>query len=162
MLTEDAVMGGDADYRMNPPLRTEKDRLAMIEALRDGTIDAIATDHAPHTPGEKADFVSAPNGSIGMETSFAASYTVLVEGGILSEAQLIEKMSLAPARILGIKAGSLEKGMPADMMLYKKEKWTVDPEKLHGKSKNTPFKGLTLSAKVRLTICGGRIVFNEI
>ena len=162
MLTEEAVMGGDADYRMNPPLRTEKDRLAMIEALRDGTIDAIATDHAPHTPGEKADFISAPNGSIGMETSFAASYTVLVEGGILTEAQLIEKMSLAPARILGIRAGSLEKGMPADLMLYKKENWTVDPEKLHGKSKNTPFKGLTMSARVRLTICGGKIVFNEI
>lgn len=162
MLTEDAVMTRDADYRMNPPLRTEDDRLAMIEALCDGTIDSIATDHAPHTPEEKADFVSAPNGSIGMETSFAASYTVLVKGGYMSEAQLIEKMSCAPARILGIKAGSLAEGQTADVMLYKKEDWTVDPDALHGKSRNTPFKGLTLAAKVKLTVCGGRIVFNEI
>ena len=162
MLTEDAVLSGDADYRMNPPLRTERDRLAMIEALCDGTIDAIATDHAPHTPAEKADFEAAPNGSIGMETSFAASYTVLVSGGYMSEAQLIEKMSCAPARILGIDAGTTEIGAPADLMLYKKEKWTVDPEKLHGRSKNTPFKNMTLDAKVKLTICAGRIVYIDI
>lgn len=162
MLTEKELLKGDADYRMNPPLRTERDRLAMIESLRDGTIDAIATDHAPHTPEEKADFVSAPNGSIGMETSFAAAYTVLVKGNILSEKQLIEKMSCNPAKILGIQAGSLSLGRPADLMLYQQEEWTVDPDKLHGKSKNTPFKGLTLAAKVKLTICGGRIVYSEI
>lgn len=161
-LTEDAVMGGDADYRMNPPLRTEKDRLAMIEALLDGTIDSIATDHAPHTPEEKADFVSAPNGSIGMETSFAASYTVLVDGGYMDEAALINKMSCAPARILGIDAGTLREGSPADLMLYSREEWKVDPDRLHGKSKNTPFKGMTMKAKVKLTVCGGRIVFNEL
>ncbi len=162
MLTENELLRRDADYRMNPPLRTEKDRLAMIEALRDGTIDAIATDHAPHTPQEKADFVNAPNGSIGMETSFAAAYTVLVEGGILSEAELLQKMSLNPAKILGIRGGTLCYGAPADLMLYSKEQWTVEPDQLHGKSKNTPFKGLTLAAKVRLTVCGGRIVFNTL
>ncbi len=162
MLTEQELLKKDADYRMNPPLRTERDRLAMIEGLKDGTIDAIATDHAPHTPEEKADFNSAPNGSIGMETSFAAAYTVLVEGNHLSETQLIEKMSVCPAQILGINAGTLSTGSPADIMLYSREKWTVDPEKLHGKSKNTPFKGLTLSAKVKLTICGGKIVYNEL
>ena len=80
----------------------------------------------------------------------------------MSESQLIEKMSCAPARILGIKAGSLAEGQTADVMLYKKEDWTVDPDALHGKSRNTPFKGLTLAAKVKLTVCGGRIVFNEI
>ncbi len=160
MLTEQAVLGGDADYRMNPPLRTERDRQAMIEALCDGTIDAIATDHAPHSPEEKADFVNAPNGSIGMETSFAAAYTVLVDGGYLSESGLIRKMSVAPAEILGIPAGTISTGAPADLMLYSHESWTADPENLHGKSKNTPFKGITLSARVKLTIMGGRIVFD--
>lgn len=162
MLTEEALLRRDADYRMNPPLRTERDRLAMIEALKDGTIDAIATDHAPHTPQEKADFVQAPNGSIGMETSFAAAYTVLVKGGILREAELIRKMSVNPAHILKTYGGTLSVGAPADLMLYRAEEWTVDPEKLHGKSKNTPFKGLTLAAKVKLTIYQGRIVFNEL
>ena len=162
MLTEKELLRKDADYRMNPPLRTEKDRLAMIKALCDGTIDAIATDHAPHTPEEKSDFVSAPNGSVGMETSFAAAYTVLVDGGYLTEAQLIEKMSSNPAKILGIKAGTLSVGAPADIFLYAKEKWTVEPDRLHGKSRNTPFKGLTLSAKVKLTVCGGKIVYSEL
>lgn len=161
MLTEKELLKRDADYRMNPPLRTERDRLAMIEGLRDGTIDAIATDHAPHTPKEKSDFVSAPNGSIGMETSFAAAYTVLVKGNILTEEELIKKMSCNPARILNIRAGKMELGAPADLFLYKNEEWTVDPEKLHGKSKNTPFKGLTMSVKVKLTICGGKIVFDD-
>ena len=162
MLTEEVLRKRDADYRMNPPLRTERDRLAMIEALKDGTIDAIATDHAPHTPQEKADFVQAPNGSIGMETSFAAAYTVLVKGGILREAELIRKMSVNPAHILKTYGGTLSVGAPADLMLYRAEEWTVDPEKLHGKSKNTPFKGLTLAAKVKLTVYQGRIVFNEL
>ena len=162
MLTEKELLRRDADYRMNPPLRRESDRLAMIEALCDGTIDAIATDHAPHTPQEKADFINAPNGSIGMETSFAAAYTVLVEGGYMSEKELLEKMSLKPAQILRTHGGTLREGQPADLMLYKKEKWTVDPERLHGRSKNTPFKGLELSAKVKLTVYSGRIVFNEL
>ena len=162
MLTEKELLRCDADYRMNPPLRREEDRLAMIEALRDGTIDAIATDHAPHTPEEKADFEAAPNGSIGMETSFAASYTVLVDGGYLSEAELIEKMSVIPARILRSYGGTLSEGEIADLMLFRRESWVVDPERLHGRSKNTPFKGLTLSARVKLTVSRGRIVYSEI
>ena len=156
-----SILKRDADYRMNPPLRTEEDRLAMIEALKDGTIDAIATDHAPHTPQEKADFENAPNGSIGMETSFAAAYTILVKGGVMSETELIRKMSYTPASILGIPAGTMYIGAPADLFLYREEEWTVDPDKLHGKSKNTPFKGLTLAAKVKLTVCGGRIVYKD-
>ena len=161
-LTEDVLSNRDADYRMNPPLRTEKDRLAMIEGLLDGTIDAIATDHAPHTVEEKADFVSAPNGSIGMETSFSACYTVLVKSGLMTVSQLIEKMSCTPAKILHINAGTLSVGEPADIMLFSPdEEWTVNPDKLHGKSKNTPFKNMTLTSKVKLTICGGKIVFNE-
>jgi len=161
-LTEDVLTNRDADYRMNPPLRTEKDRLAMIEALLDGTIDAIATDHAPHTVQEKADFVNAPNGSIGMETSFAACYTVLVKSGKMTISQLIDKMSCTPAKILHIHAGTLAVGQPADVMLFNpNEEWTVDINKLHGKSKNTPFKNMTLTSKVKLTVCGGKIVFNE-
>lgn len=162
MLTEQELLKRDADYRMNPPLRREADRLAMIEALRDGTIDAIATDHAPHTPAEKADFVQAPNGSIGMETSFAAAYTVLVKSGLMTAEELITKMSVNPAAILKTYGGSFFPGAPADVMLYREEDWTVDPDRLHGKSKNTPFKGLILSAKVKLTVFQGRIVFNEL
>ncbi len=159
-LTDKALEGRDADYRMNPPLRTEDDRLAMIEGLRDGTLDAIATDHAPHTPEEKADFLHAPNGSVGMETSLAASITQLVETGEMSLFQLIEKMSVNPARILGIPAGVLEVGAAADIVLFDpKATWTVDENALHGKSKNTPFKGMTLTGKVKMTICGGRIVY---
>ena len=161
-LTEDVLSKRDADYRMNPPLRTEKDRLAMIEGLRDGTLDAIATDHAPHTVEEKSDFVNAPNGSIGMETSFAACYTVLVKSGLMTVSQLIDKMSCTPAKILRINAGTLSIGQTADLMIFNpNEKWIVDPDKLHGKSKNTPFKNMTLTSKVKITICGGKIVFNE-
>lgn len=162
MLTDKELLRRDADYRMNPPLRTEKDRQAMIEGLCDGTLDAIATDHAPHSVEDKADFEKAPNGSIGMETSFSAAYTVLVKGGKMTLSQLIEKMSSAPAKILNINAGSLSYGKPADLMLFDPdEKWIVDPEKLHGKSKNTPFKNIELTSKVKLTICGGKIVFDE-
>lgn len=160
--TEKELLKRDADYRMNPPLRTEKDRQAIIEGLCDGTLDAIATDHAPHTPEEKADFEKSPNGSIGMETSFSASYTQLVKEGKLTLSQLIEKMSVIPSKILGINAGTLSVGAAADVMLFAPdEKWIVNPEKLHGKSKNTPFKGMELTSKVKLTICGGKVVFDE-
>ncbi len=160
LLTDKELLKQDADYRMNPPLRTEEDRLAMLESLCDGTLDAIATDHAPHAPEEKADFRKAPNGSIGMETSFAASYTALVKTGLLTLSGLIDKMSTSPARILGIPAGTLAEGANADLVLIDEQaEWTVDPDKLHGKSKNTPFKGMTLTGKVVTTICRGTIVY---
>ncbi len=162
MFTEEELLNRDADFRMNPPLRTDDDVRAMMEGLRDGTIDAIATDHAPHTPQEKQDFENAPNGVIGMETSFAAAYTALVKGGVMSETDLIRKMSCNPASILGIDAGTMYIGAPADLFLYRIQDWTVDPKKLHGKSRNTPFKGQTLAAKVKLTICGGKIVFKDV
>lgn len=160
LLTDEELLKQDADYRMNPPLRTEEDRLAMLEALCDGTLDAIATDHAPHSPEEKADFRKAPNGSVGMETSFAASYTALVKTGLLTLSGLIDKMSTSPARILGIPAGTLAEGANADLVLIDEQaEWTVDPDRLHGKSKNTPFKGMTLTGKVMTTICRGKIVY---
>lgn len=161
-MTDKELLKRDADYRMNPPLRTQSDVEAIIKGLTDGTLDAIATDHAPHTPEEKADFEKAPNGSIGMETSFAASYTYLVKTGMLTLSQLVEKMSVNPARILGIEAGHICKGATADLALVDLDKeWTVDPEKLHGKSKNAPFKGKDLSSKVKYTILGGKTVFED-
>ena len=161
-LTEQALMGRDADFRMNPPLRTAADVQAIIEGLQDGTLDAIATDHAPHTPEDKSDFEKAPNGSIGMETSLAVGVTYLVKPGRLSFSQLIEKMSANPAKLLGIPAGTLAVGAPADIALVDlNREWTVDANRLHGKSKNTPFKGMTLTGKVVKTFLGGEVVFDE-
>ena len=161
-LTENELLKRDADYRMNPPLRTAEDVKAIIEGLTDGTLDAIATDHAPHTPDEKADFEKAPNGSIGMETSLAAGITYLVKPGLLTLDRLIEKMSVNPARILGINAGTLSEGAPADIVLIDPdEEWTVDVNRLHGKSKNTPFKGLTLTGRVKRTVLGGKTVYSD-
>ena len=161
-LTEKELLKRDADYRMNPPLRTQRDVEAITRGLLDGTLDAVATDHAPHTPEEKADFVKAPNGSIGMETSFSASYTYLVKTGLMTLGQLVEKMSVNPTKILGIPAGTLAVGANADIALIDlNEEWTVDPGKLHGKSKNTPFKGMTLTGRVKKTVLGGRLVFES-
>lgn len=160
-LTEQALLSHDADFRMNPPLRTQSDVEAIIEGLCDGTLDCIATDHAPHTVEDKADFEKAPNGSIGMETSFAVANTYLVKTGRLTLDELVEKMSVNPAKILGINAGTLAAGAPADIALIDPdEQWTVDANKLHGKSKNTPFKGMTLTGRVRMTLLNGAVVYS--
>lgn len=160
LLTEKSLLSRDADYRMNPPLGTEEDRQAVLDGLRDGTLDCIVTDHAPHSPEEKSDFLTAPNGSIGMETSLAAALTAL--DGILSLSEILRRMSTVPARILGIPAGTLTVGAWADVVLFDPLRcWTVDPEKLHGKSKNTPFKGMTLKGKVAATFFRGRPVYDE-
>ncbi len=156
--TYEKVLGRDADYRMNPPLREEEDRLAVIHGLLDGTIDAIATDHAPHSPEEKADFIAAPNGVVGMETSLAATLTNMKER--LSLCDIVRLMSKAPAELMGIEGGEIKEGAPADFVLVDlSEKWTVDPERLHGKSKNAVFKGEILTGRVKATYCGGRKVF---
>ncbi len=161
-LTHDALRTRDADYRMNPPLRTAADVRAVIHGLQDGTLSIIATDHAPHTAEEKADFNTAPNGSVGLETSLAVGITSLVVPGHLTLMQLLRCMSTAPAQLMGFKAGSLRTGMPADMVLFDpNEQWTVQPEQLRGKSHNTPFKGMTLTGKVKATILGGKIVYLE-
>jgi len=161
-LTENELLARDADYRMSPPLRTEQDRQAVIEGLCDGTIDAIATDHAPHTSAEKSDFLSAPNGSVGMETSLAAGITYLVNEHFIAMNDLLRLMSSAPAALLGIQAGSLRVGGPADLVLFDPaERWTVDAARLHGKSRNAVFKGKELTGKVKKTICRGKIVFED-
>ena len=159
-LTDACLRTRDADYRMNPPLRTEADRLAVIEGLQDGTLRAIATDHAPHAPEEKADFLKAPNGAIGMETSLAAGLTYLVKPGYLSLARLIECLSTWPAELLRIPGGTLKPGAAADLALFDPNKeWTVDVRSLHGKSRNCCFKGLTLTGQVLYTFLGGDLVF---
>jgi dihydroorotase len=161
-LTENELLKRDADYRMSPPLRTEEDRMAIIHGLCDGTIDAIATDHAPHTSQEKSDFLSAPNGSIGMETSLAAGITSLVNPEFMQMNELIRLMSAAPAKLLGINAGTLSKGAPADMFLFDPaERWVADVNQLHGKSRNAVFKGKELTGKVKMTVCRGKIVFQD-
>jgi dihydroorotase len=163
-LSEEMILHQDADYRMNPPLRTEMDRRAVIRGIIDGTIDVIATDHAPHTPEEKADFFNAPNGVIGLETSLSVGITYLVNRGYISLFKLLYMMSTVPAEILGINAGSLKINSPADIVLFDPdEKWIVEPKNLHGKSQNTPFKGMELTGRVKYTICSGKIVFiNEV
>lgn len=156
--TFEKVLGRDADYRMNPPLREEADRLAVIEGLLDGTIDAIATDHAPHSPEEKSDFVKAPNGVVGMETSLSATLTFMRDKLTLSA--IAGLMCFNPAGIMGISAGEIKVGAAADVVLVDlNEKWVVDPEKLHGKSKNAVFKGETLTGRVKATFCDGKRVF---
>ncbi|MCH5304041.1 MAG: dihydroorotase [Ruminococcus sp.] len=160
--TEQELLSRDADFRMNPPLRTEEDKKAIIEGLVDGTLDAIATDHAPHAPEEKDDFEKAPNGSIGMETSLSAGITNLVKTGYLTIYELIEKMSTNPAKILNIDAGTLKQGTDADIVIFNMDQsYTVDVEKLHGKSKNSPFKGRELFGKVKYTLLNGKIVYKD-
>ncbi len=162
LLTDEALRSRDADFRMNPPLRTEKDRLALVEALSDGTLDAVATDHAPHTPGEKEDFLLAPNGVIGMETSLSVCLTALVHTGTVTLSELLFLMSTSPARIAGLPAGTLQPGATADILLFDpNETWTVDETRLHGKSRNTPFKGMRLRGRVKATLLAGRTVYDE-
>lgn len=161
-LTEAELNKEDADYRMAPPLRPESDRLAMIEGLKDGTLDAIATDHAPHTPEQKSDFRKAPNGIVGLETSLAAGITTLVKTGEMTLTELLRKMSTAPAEILGVPGGTLKKGSPADIVLFSEdEKWTVDPDKFRSRSRNSAFKGMELTGKVKYTFCRGEMVFED-
>ncbi|PWL71544.1 MAG: dihydroorotase [Clostridiales bacterium] len=162
MLTDELLFKRDADYRMNPPLREQEDCDAVLEGVLDGTLDCIVTDHAPHAPEEKADFEKAPNGVVGLETSFAACMTALVQTGKLSISGLIERMSLNPARLLGIRAGSLAVGMPADIAAADlNERWAVDVDRLHSKSRNSVFKGMTLQGKIKYTLLNGRLVYKD-
>lgn len=161
-LTDEKLRSRDADYRMNPPLRTEDDVAAVTQAVCDGTIDCIVTDHAPHTAEEKADFEKAPNGVVGLETSLAVTLTQLYHTGRLSLRQIVRLMCLNPRKILNIAGGGLGAGAVADIAVFDpNEEWTVDPEKLHSKSHNTCFKGMTLKGRVKLTILDGNIVYKD-
>ena len=158
-LTDEAVLKYGTLAKMNPPLREEADRQAIIEGLADGTIDMIATDHAPHSAEEKAKPVTeAPSGIIGLETSLALGISGLVDTGRLTLMQLIDRMSLAPARLYGLDAGYLAEGGPADLVLFNPaEEWT--PERFYSRSQNSPFVGKTLKGKIHATICRGRVVY---
>lgn len=161
-MTDDKLTSRDADYRMNPPLRTDRDVTAITEGVCDGTIDCIVTDHAPHTPEEKADFDKAPNGVVGLETSLAATLTQLYHTGKVSLERIVRLMCVNPRKILGIPGGSFTEGAPADITIFDiNEEWTVDPDKLHGKSKNTCFKGMTLKGRVKMTLVDGKVVYED-
>jgi dihydroorotase len=162
-LTDDAVTNFDTNAKMNPPLREAADVAAIKEGLKDGTIDCIATDHAPHTPTEKdVEFDYAPFGIVGLETSLGLVITELVEPGILTLEQAIGLMTYAPARILELPAGKLEEGGPADIAIFDpKAEWTVDPAAFLSRSRNTPFAGRTLRGRVKATLCDGRFAWRE-
>ncbi|MDB4875988.1 MAG: dihydroorotase multifunctional complex type [Gemmatimonadetes bacterium] len=160
-LTEDAVEGYDTNAKMNPPLRTADDVAALQEAVRDGTIDLIATDHAPHHYDEKErEFADAPNGIIGLETALAVNITWLVAPGIIDVPLLIERMSCAPARVFKLPGGSLRRGALADVTVFDPDaKWLVEPKRFRSKGRNTPYAGQTLQGRTRCTIVGGRVAY---
>ena len=160
-LTEDAVLTQGSMARINPPLRTRQDVDAVLDGLLDGTIDAVATDHAPHSAAEKAlPLEKAPSGMVGLETSLALTLTMLYHTGRLPLGRIVELMSTAPSKILGINKGRLDTGCPADLIIFDPdEPWTVDPDKFRSKSRNTPFKGMALKGKVKYTIAGGKVVY---
>lgn len=161
-LTEDIVPEKGSLARVNPPLRTEADRQALIEGLKDGTLDIISTDHAPHSREEKArDIRTAPSGMIGLETSLALGITNLVKPGHLSLMDLLEKMTVNPARLYKLPAGALAEDAAADMVIFdENETWTVT-DNFRSKSNNSPFIGQTLTGRVKYTICGGRLVYGD-
>jgi dihydroorotase len=154
--------GYDPQTKMNPPLRSQADVEACIQGVIDGTIDCLATDHAPHTREEKElEFDKAPFGIVGLETALALYAKALVDPGHLSWLQLIEKMTSAPARVMNLKGkGALAVGHDADITIFHANAlWKVDPEKFHSKSRNTPFAGWELKARVTHTLVAGRIVY---
>ncbi len=161
-LTDEAVLGFDTNAKVNPPLRSEWDRMAILEGLADGTIDAIACDHAPHSVLEKdVEFDEAAFGLIGLETSLGLSLK-LVHEGVLTLGQLIAKMSTHPARILRVPGGTLAPGSPADVTLIDPNReWTVDANTFASKSRNCPFQGWNLKGKSLMTIVGGEITIRE-
>ena len=158
-LTQEAVIRHGTLAKMNPPLREEEDRLAIIEGLRDGTIDTIATDHAPHSMEEKKrPFVEAPSGIIGLETALALGIRELVNKGYLSMSDLVWKMSCAPARLYHMDAGYVAEGGPADLVVFdQKKEWVVD--NFASKAENSPFAGETMPGVISYTICAGEIVY---
>lgn len=160
LLTEELVRGYNTHAKMNPPLRTRTDVLAIKEGLRDGTIDVIATDHAPHATQEKQqDFTEAPFGIVGLETALPLTLG-LVEEGVLSLEQAVQKLTSAPAAAFGLKKGTLAIGADADVVIVDQyESWDVDPSKFRSKSRNTPFAGWKVKGRVQTTIVGGTVVF---
>ena len=157
-MTEDDILNFNTNAKMNPPLRTEKDRLKIIEGLKDGTIDIIATDHAPHSKEEKdREFSKAPSGIIGLETALSVGITYLIRNQHLTIMQLLEKMTVNPAKLYNIESGIAE-GKKCDLVIFDiDEKWIVN--EFYSKSSNSPFVGKELYGKVKYTICNGKVVY---
>jgi dihydroorotase len=162
-LTHEAVEGYNTNAKMNPPLREPEDREAIRQGLRDGTIDVICTDHAPHHyDAKEREFDNAPNGIIGLETALGLAITELVHGGLLDLPTLVTRMSTMPARIFNLPGGSLARGAPADVVIMDPAvPWTVDPGAFYSKSRNTPFTGRRLRGRADVTIVRGQVVFRR-
>ena len=162
-LTEDAVGNYDTNAKMNPPLRSADDVAALQGAVRDGTIDVIATDHAPHHyDAKEREFADAPNGIVGFETALAVNITWLVKPGIVDLPTLIERMSCAPARIFHLPGGTLRRGSTADVTVFDPQtEWEVKAAKLRTKGRNTPYQGMSLTGRVHYTIVDGKVIFRH-
>jgi len=160
-LTDAAVVGFDTNTKMSPPLRSEQDRDVLIEGVRDGTIDAIATDHAPHHSDEKMlEYDRAPSGVVGLETALGVVLTVLHHSAGMPLSRIVEMLTIAPARAFSLPGGTLAVGSAADVTVFDPEsKWTVGIQSFRSKSRNTPFAGWKLTGKVVATLVGGRRVF---
>jgi dihydroorotase len=161
-LTDEMLCTFDTNLKVNPPLRTRGDVSALKKGLRDGTIDCIVTDHAPHTMEDKeVDFDHAPCGMIGLETALGLAVTELIDGKVLSWSELIQKMAFAPAQVLGLsRKGKVEVGYDADLVVIDPQKeWVVDETQFLSKSRNSPFIGRTLKGLVETTICKGKVVY---
>jgi dihydroorotase len=162
-LTHEACEGYDTNAKMNPPLREVEDREAIRQGLKDGTIDVIATDHAPHHyDAKEREFDDAPNGIIGLETALGLAITELVKTGLLTLPELVARMSSIPARIFGLPGGSLAPGAPADVTVFDPDvEWTVRPQEFCSRSRNTPFGGRRLTGRANVTIVRGQIAFQR-
>jgi len=163
-LTDEAVNIYDTNTKMNPPLRSQEDVEAIKQGLKDGIIDVIASDHAPHTPSEKAtNWIDAPFGIIGLETSLGLVLTELVHTGVLSLYEAIAKITINPAKVLGLEAGTLMVGRKADITIIDLEKdWIVDVNKFESKARNCPFDGWKLKGKAVMTIVGGKVIMERL
>ena len=161
LLTDEAVEGYRTEAKMNPPLRTEADRAAVMEGLRDGTLDVIATDHAPHHYDEKEQaFDDAPNGIVGLETAVGLILTHVVGKGVIDLPTMVERMSTQPARAFGLPGGTLADGAPGDVTVLDLDaSWTVNPDAFESRSRNTPFGGWELTGRAVMTVVGGRVVY---
>ena len=162
-LTEDALIEKGTLAKLNPPFREEADRQAIIEGLKDGTIDLIATDHAPHSKEEKEKSITeAPSGMIGLETAFALAITHLVNEAGMSLSDVIKKITINPAKLYNFERGSLSVGAPADITIADiNEKWIVNEKDFKSKSSNSPFIKEELTGRVKITICDGEIVYKN-
>jgi dihydroorotase len=162
-LSDECLRSFDSNYKMNPPLRDKEDVEAILAGLADGTIDCIASDHAPHAKEKKMqELDQAPFGIVGLETTLGLVVTKLIQPGILDWPKAIRKMTINPAKVLGISKGTLAIGADADItVIDPTAKWTVDPQQFHSKSKNTPFAGMELTGRAEMVIVGGKIKFRR-